>query len=110
MDTATETVSVLGLGYTYAGLRTQLSANYTGSQFTDELNTKPIVENTSGFFTGKINGYTTVDLTTRYTLNDQVEFYGAVKNLADKRYIASLRQGIYVGPERSLEAGVRYRF
>jgi len=105
-----EWIANLGLGYTYAGLRTQLSANYTGSQFTDELNTKPIVENTSGFITGKINGYTTVDLTTRYTLNDQVEFYGAVKNLADKRYIASLRQGIYVGPERSLEAGVRYRF
>ena len=105
-----EWVANLGLGYTYAGLRSQLSANYTGSQFTDELNTKPIVENTSGFFTGKIDAYTTVDLTTRYTLNDQVEFYGAVKNLEDKRYIASLRQGIYVGPERSFEAGVRYRF
>lgn len=103
-------VANLGVGYTYAGLRSQLSANYTGSQFTDELNTKPIVENTSGFFTGKIDAYTTVDLTTRYTLNDQVEFYGAVKNLEDKRYIASLRQGIYVGPERSFEAGVRYRF
>jgi Fe(3+) dicitrate transport protein len=85
-----EWVGNLGLGYTYAGLRSQLSANYTGSQFTDELNTKPIVENTSGFFTGKIDAYTTVDLTTRYT--------------------ASLRQGIYVGPERSFEAGVRYRF
>jgi Fe(3+) dicitrate transport protein len=105
-----EWVGNLGLGYTYAGLRSQLSANYTGSQFTDELNTKPIVENTSGFFTGKIDAYTTVDLTTRYTMNDQVEFYGAVKNLEDKRYIASLRQGIYVGPERSFEAGVRYRF
>lgn len=105
-----EWVGNLGLGYTYAGLRSQLSANYTGSQFTDELNTKPIVENTSGLFTGKIDAYTTVDLTTRYTLNDQVEFYGAVKNLEDKRYIASLRQGIYVGPERSFEAGVRYRF
>ncbi|WP_157938173.1 TonB-dependent receptor family protein [Acinetobacter junii] len=104
-----EWVANLGVGYTYAGLRSQLSANYTGSQFTDELNTKPIVENTSGFFTGKIDAYTTVDLTTRYTLNDQVEFYGAVKNLEDKRYIASLRQGIYVGPERSFEAGVRYR-
>lgn len=105
-----EWVANLGVGYTYAGLRSQLSANYTGSQFTDELNTKPIVENTSGFLTGKIDAYTTVDLTTRYTLNDQVEFYGAVKNLEDKRYIASLRQGIYVGPERSFEAGVRYRF
>ncbi|MBP7880202.1 TonB-dependent siderophore receptor [Acinetobacter sp. NIPH 1852] len=105
-----EWVANLGFGYSYAGLRTQLSANYMGSQFTDELNTKPIVENTSGFFTGKIDAYTTVDLTSRYTLNDQVEFYGAVKNLEDKRYMASLRQGIYVGPERSFEAGVRYRF
>lgn len=105
-----EWVANLGFGYSYAGLRTQLSANYMGSQFTDELNTKPIVESTSGFFTGKLNAYTTVDLTSRYTLNDQVEFYGAVKNLEDKRYMASLRNGIYVGPERSFEAGVRYRF
>ncbi|RZF57010.1 TonB-dependent receptor [Acinetobacter halotolerans] len=105
-----EWVANLGFGYTYAGLRTQLSANYMGSQFTDTMNTRPIAENTSGFFTGKLNAYTTVDLTSRYTLNDQVEFYGAVKNLEDKRYMASLRQGIYVGPERSFEAGVRYRF
>lgn len=88
-----EWIANLGLGYTYAGLRTQLSANYTGSQFTDELNTKPIVENTSGFFTGKINGYTTVDLTTRYTLNDQVEFYGAVKKLGGQTLYCKLASG-----------------
>nr|WP_035369235.1 TonB-dependent receptor [Acinetobacter haemolyticus] len=107
-----EWVANLGFGYTYAGLRTQLSANYMGSQFTDTMNTRPIAENTANntFFTGKLNAYTTVDLTSRYTLNDQIEFYGAVKNLEDKRYMASLRQGIYVGPERSFEAGVRYRF
>ncbi|MEQ1417553.1 TonB-dependent receptor family protein [Acinetobacter indicus] len=107
-----EWVANLGFGYTYAGLRTQLSANYMGSQFTDTMNTRPIAENTANntFFTGKLNAYTTVDLTSRYTLNDQVEFYGAIKNLEDKRYMASLRQGIYVGPERSFEAGVRYRF
>jgi Fe(3+) dicitrate transport protein len=33
-----------------------------------------------------------------------------VKNLADKRYISGLREGIYVGPERSFEIGARYRF
>lgn len=76
-----ERVANLRISYTYAGLRSQLCANYTGSQFTDELNTKPIVENTSGFFIGKIDAYTIVDLITRYTLNDQVEFYGAVKKL-----------------------------
>jgi Fe(3+) dicitrate transport protein len=33
-----------------------------------------------------------------------------VKNVADERYIASLRQGIYVGPERSYDMGISYRF
>jgi len=31
-----------------------------------------------------------------------------LKNLTDKRYITGLRQGIYVGPERSVEVGIRY--
>jgi hypothetical protein len=32
-----------------------------------------------------------------------------VKNLTDERYIASLHQGVYVGPERSVEVGATYR-
>ena len=30
--------------------------------------------------------------------------------LADRDYVASLRQGIYVGPERSVDFGAQYRF
>lgn len=105
-----EWIANAGVGYENGGLRTQLSANYTGSQFTDVENSGDIQENTSGFFTGKVDSYTTVDFTTRYVVNRQLELFGSIKNLTDERYIASLRQGIYVGPERSYEAGVRLQF
>lgn len=100
-----------GIAYEMNNLRTQLSANHMASQYTDTLNTKPISENTGGrFFGGQIDAYTTVDLTSRYQINPQLEVYGSVKNLLDEHYMASLRQGIYVGPERSFETGVKYRF
>lgn len=105
-----EWVANVGVAYEVNDWRTQLSAHYMDSQFTDVLNTKPIAENTSGFFTGQLNAYTTVDLTSRYQVNPQLEVYGSIKNLLDEHYIASLRQGIYVGPERSFETGVKYRF
>ena len=105
-----EFVANAGIAYEMNQLRTQLSANYMDTQFTDTLNTTAISENTSGFFTGQLAAYTTVDLTSRYRVNDQLEVYGSVKNLLDEQYMASLRQGIYVGPERSLETGIKYRF
>lgn len=105
-----EWVANVGVAYEVNDWRTQLSAHYMGSQFTDVLNTKPIAENTSGFFTGELDAYTTVDLTSRYQVNPQLEVYGSIRNLLDEHYMASLRQGIYVGPERSFEAGVKYRF
>ncbi|MDF1629216.1 MAG: TonB-dependent receptor [Alcanivoracaceae bacterium] len=107
---APELVANLVLGYTAGNLRTLLSANYTGSQYTDTDNTKAIQENTSGFFTGQVEAYATADLSARYQATTDLELFGSVKNLTDERYIASLRQGIYVGPERSVEAGFRYRF
>ena len=105
-----ELVANVGIGYQAGNLKTLLSANYTGSQYTDTDNTKAIQENTTGFFTGQVEAYTTADLSARYQATADLELFGAVKNLTDERYIASLRQGIYVGPERSVEAGFRYRF
>jgi Fe(3+) dicitrate transport protein len=105
-----ELVANIGLGYQAGSLKTLLSANYTGSQYTDVQNSKAIQENTSGFFTGQIDAYTTVDLTARYAMIADFEMFGSVRNLTDELYIASLRQGIYVGPERSVEMGVRYQF
>lgn len=105
-----ELVANLGIGYTVGNLKTLLSANYTGSQYTDTDNTKAIQENTTGFFTGQVDAYATADLSARYQATTDLELFGSVKNLTDELYIASLRQGIYVGAERSFEAGLRYRF
>lgn len=105
-----ELVANLGLEYQVARLRTELNLHHTSEQYTDVLNTKPITESTSGFFTGEIDSYTLLDLNAVYEINKVVTLYGSVKNLTDERYIASLRQGIYVGTERSFEAGVKVKF
>lgn len=107
---APEWVGNVSLGYKVAGLKTALSATYMDAQYTDVENTNDIAENTSGFFTGKIDAYTVFNLNAHYQVNKSLSVSGAVKNLADKRYVSSLRQGIYVGPERSFDVGVRYQF
>jgi Fe(3+) dicitrate transport protein len=103
-------VANVRMGYQIGALNTSLSANYNGAQFTDAVNSLALVENVSGFFTGKMDAYTTMDLNAFYTVNDRLSVYGAVKNLTDRHYIASLRQGIYAGPSRSVEVGARYKF
>jgi Fe(3+) dicitrate transport protein len=105
-----EWVANLGLEYTVGNLRSALNLHHTGRQFTDVNNSTVLVENTGGFFTGEIPAYTLLDLSVVYDLNSRLSLSGSLRNLTDKRYIASLRQGIYVGPERSIDAGLRYRF
>lgn len=105
-----EWIANVSLEYVVGGLRSALSLHHNGEQYTDTDNTVVIAENTSGFFTGQIDSYTTLDLSLVYDFNKQLSVSAAVKNLTDEDYIASLRQGIYVGPERSFDAGIRYRF
>ena len=105
-----EWLANLGLSYTAGGFRGMLNLHHTSAQYTDVLNTRPIAENLSGFFTGRIAAYTLLDVSLTYDLNEHLSVGTTVKNLTDERYIASLRQGIYVGTERSFDVGVRYRF
>lgn len=105
-----ELVSNLILGYQGEKLRTSLIVSHVGSQYTDQQNTLPITESTSGFFTGKMPAYTLLDLTANYAVSKQMTLFGSIRNLTDTHYIASLRQGIYVGPSRSVMAGLRYKF
>lgn len=105
-----EWIANLVVSYERGPLRSSVRVHHTGSQFTDALNTRAINESLTGFFTGEINSYTLADVSMLYRLNDRLEFGVTVKNLADERYIASLRQGIYVGPERSYDVGISYRF
>jgi Fe(3+) dicitrate transport protein len=100
----------LSLVHQIGALRTGLHLHRTGAQYTDVLNTRQIGENLSGFFTGRVPAYSVVDLSMAYDVNGKLNIAGSVKNIANERYIASLRQGIYVGPERSIDIGFRYRF
>jgi Fe(3+) dicitrate transport protein len=105
-----EWVSHLQFVYHEGPLMTAMGIQHVGSQMTDTMNTVPITESTSGFFTGRIDGYTTIDLTSSYQIDPKLSLTAAVKNLTDTHYIASLRQGIYAGPSRSYELGLKYQF
>lgn len=98
----------LTLSYRTGALQTALLLNYTDEVFGDGMNRVEI--DPLSHMGGLIDGYTTIDLTASYDFSDKLSAFGSIKNLADERYIAGLRQGIYVGPERSFDAGVRYRF
>lgn len=108
---APKIIANVALNYQLEQLSAALSAHHRGEQFGDASNVADIPANAAGgIWGGLIPSYTVLDLTAQYNLADNISVFGAVKNLTDKRYITGLRQGIYVGPERSFELGVRYSF
>jgi len=108
---APEFLANVGLNYTQGRLSTALNAHYRGDQYGDPSNRKDIpADAAGGIWGGQMRSYTVYDLLAQYQVNDHLRLQGAVKNLTDKRYITGLRQGIYVGPERSFEVGMNYRF
>ncbi|WP_239255954.1 TonB-dependent receptor family protein, partial [Candidatus Nitrotoga sp. M5] len=99
----------LSFNYSDEKLSAALLAHYRGSQFGDASNTIDIpTDAAGGIWGGKLPSYTVVDLMGQYKVSKTWTVFGALKNLTDKHYITGLRQGIYVGPERSIEAGIRY--
>jgi Fe(3+) dicitrate transport protein len=97
------------LEYSNGPFRTALFVHHRGSQFGDETNRRDIPASAAGgIWGGRMEAYTLLDLTAQYQVMSSLAVFGAVKNLTDERYITGLRQGIYVGPERSFELGVRY--
>lgn len=108
---APEYLANAGLAYTDGRFSSALNVHYRGEQFGDASNRKDIPSGAEGgIWGGQIRSYTLYDLLAQYQVNDHLRVQGAVKNLTDKRYITGLRQGIYVGPERSFEVGMNYRF
>ncbi len=101
----------VALSYTAESLSIALTAHHRGEQYADPSNRVDIPTNAAGgIWGGLLPAYSVYDLLAQYKVIDGFTVYGSVKNLADKNYISGLRQGIYVGPERSVEAGFRYRF
>lgn len=89
------------------GLR--ILANYTGSQFADELNT---VEASADGRIGQIPSFYTFDANAYYTMSKiRTTISLSVKNLTDERYISSRRpQGIRVGLPRWIGFSLEHKF
>lgn len=108
---APKIIANLALNYQLEQLSAALTVHHRGEQYGDASNTVDIPGNAAGgIWGGLLPSYTVLDLTAQYKLVDNLRLFAAVKNLSDKRYITGLRQGIYVGPQRSFELGLSYRF
>lgn len=105
---APELTANLAVNYKIGDLKTALSAYHVSSQFVDDKNTKD--ENAIGTL-GKIPSYTTFNLNAQYSISKQWNVFGTVRNLFDKKYIASRHpDGIFPGVERNFEVGMSYKF
>ncbi len=101
----------LSLSYQYDNLSAAFTAHHRGEQFGSPDNRMDIpADAAGGIWGGLLPAYTVLDVTAQYQLTAELQLFAAVKNLTDESYISGLRQGIYVGPERSFEAGFRYNF
>ncbi|MCS6947333.1 MAG: TonB-dependent receptor [Steroidobacteraceae bacterium] len=105
---APKALGTLAIGVeTPAGFSAELEAIYSGSVFTDDLNTVAITANGQR---GRIGGYAVFNLTVAKTVGANVTLYGSAKNLTDKLYIADLTRGLIPGPPRQVQVGIDYRF
>jgi Fe(3+) dicitrate transport protein len=105
---AAEHLATLSLGGEWpGGLAWQIDGHYVGSMYTDDLNTVPISADGQR---GRVGGHAVWNLTLNYRANGQLEWFGGIKNAADRLYIADLSRGIVPGPPRQLQAGFEYRF
>ena len=105
---APELTANLAVSYAAGGLRTSLGAYHVSSQFVDPENT--VAQSTDGR-RGEIPAYTTLDLNVRYAIDKQLSVFGTVRNLTDKKHIASRNpDGIFPGVERNVEVGASYTF
>jgi Fe(3+) dicitrate transport protein len=108
---APEFMANVSLNYSTDRLQAALSAHHRGEQYGDPSNQRDLPGGAGGgIWGGLLPAYTVLDLTAQYHVQEDLSVFGAVKNLSDKQYITGLRQGIYVGPERSVEVGFRYGF
>lgn len=108
---APKVLANLGLNYNHDSFSASLTAHHRGEQYGDPDNTVAIPSGAAGgIWGGLLPAYTVLDLFAQYQVSSNITLLGSVKNIADKQYIAGLRQGIYAGPERAFEIGVRLKF
>jgi len=107
---APEHIANLALNYQSGNLRTSFLVHYRGEQFGDPSNRVDIPTNAAGgIWGGKLDAYTVADIVAQYEFSRALTAFGSIKNVSDERFITGLRQGIYAGPERTFELGIRFR-
>jgi Fe(3+) dicitrate transport protein len=89
------------------GVTAQLEADYTGSLYTDDLNTAAI---TADGQRGRIGGRIVWNATLQWSPSNTTTLFATVKNATDRLYIADLSRGILPGAPRQLAFGVEHRF
>jgi Fe(3+) dicitrate transport protein len=100
--------SNINLNYKLGKLRTSIGAYHVSEQFVDPANTK--AQNAIGTL-GEIPSYTTFNLNAFYDVDTHWSLFGTVRNLTDRKYIASRNpDGIFPGIERNVEVGASYKF
>jgi Fe(3+) dicitrate transport protein len=105
---APKLTSNMNLNYKLGGLKASLGAYHVSRQYVDSANTK--AENAIGTL-GEISAYTTFNLNANYDIDKHLSLFGTVRNLTDKKYIASRNpDGIFPGVERNVEIGASYKF
>jgi Fe(3+) dicitrate transport protein len=92
---------------TPAGLSAELELFYSGSAFTDDLNTVAVTANGQR---GRIGGHGILNVTVAHAIGDALTVYGSAKNLGDKVYVADMSRGLIPGSPRQLQFGFEYRF
>lgn len=105
---APDEFATIALGLeTPAGLSTELELFYSGSEFTDDLNTVAVAANGQR---GRIGGHGILNVTVARAIGAALTLYGSIKNLTDKLYVADMSRGLIPGAPRQLQLGFEYRF
>jgi Fe(3+) dicitrate transport protein len=82
--------------------------SHVSEQFADLENNKKASANG---FVGEIPSYTIWDFNVGYQISKETRLFGAIRNLLDKKYIASRApEGIFPGLGRMGEVGVEVSF
>lgn len=97
------------LGYQHPiGLDARIGMDYVSQQYADNSNTK--AESLSGM-TGKIPSYTLLNASVNYRpVGTKATLFVSGHNLADREYLVSRVDGMFVGRSRQVFAGIRYDF
>jgi Fe(3+) dicitrate transport protein len=104
---AAEHTGSLTLGLVGNRWRAQVEGVYSGEMYTDDLNTVPVTANGQR---GLINSHVVWNATANFYVNDRLDLYATVKNLADKDYVVDMSRGLVPGSPQLVQGGFTRRF